>query len=38
MDAAYLCKDTVPHTVAATVCAHLLLRAAELNRFYLAVC
>lgn len=39
MDAAVLCRDTVPHKVAApAACAHLLLRAAELNRFHLAVC
>lgn len=39
MDATFLCKDTVPHKVAVpAACAHLLLRAAELNRFHLAVC
>lgn len=39
MDATFFCKDTVPHKVAAPAsCAHLLLRAAELNRFHLTVC
>lgn len=39
MDAAFLCKDTVPHKVAApAACAYLLLQAAELSRFHLAVC
>lgn len=39
MDATFLCRDSVPHRVAApAACAHLLLQAAELNRFHLAVC